>query len=224
MTVDRLMINEYGITLEQMMENAGRGLAELARTLLGGSVNERRIAAVCGPGNNGGGGMVAARHLHNWGARVGVTLVSDPERLKETPRHQWRILDKMSLATSGARPEESDLCIDALLGYGGRGDPRPPTSQWIERLNVCGAPILALDVPSGLDATTGRPGKPCIRAAATLTLALPKTGLITSTAREFVGDLFVADIGVPRELYANPELGFGVDVIFSGKSMVQVTT
>ena len=89
--VDRLMIEEYGIELIQMMENAGRNLAELSRRTLGGDISGRRIALLCGAGNNGGGGMVAARHLHNWGAEVFVQFVGDPVRIKDIPAQQLRI-------------------------------------------------------------------------------------------------------------------------------------
>ncbi len=176
--VDRLMIEEYGILLIQMMENAGRNLAEQARRMLGGCVTDRRIVVLCGAGNNGGGGMVAARHLHNRGANVSVKLVADPARLKDVPAHQWRILRVIDL-TSQADPDlaHADLIIDAMIGYGLTGNPRGDIAEWIERANTSGHPILALDTPSGLDTTSGIPGQPCIRATATLTLALPKMGL-----------------------------------------------
>src|SRR5215207_5208769 len=90
--VDRLMIEEWGITLIQMMENAGRHLAELARHQLGGTAKDSSVVVLCGTGNNGGGGMAAARHLNNWGAHVQVILVGQESRLKEIPAHQWRIL------------------------------------------------------------------------------------------------------------------------------------
>jgi NAD(P)H-hydrate epimerase len=200
--VDRLMIEEYQINLVQMMENAGRNLAELARRIFSGKVGGQRIAILCGAGNNGGGGLVAARHLHNWGAEISLVLALDPSRLKEVPAHQWRILQNMHLGFDEHPDlENSSLIIDALIGYGLSGDPRPPIAGWIERANNAGGPILALDTPSGLDTTSGTPGDPCIKAAATLTLALPKSGLLTTQARGYVGDLYLADISVPPELY-----------------------
>ena len=95
--VDRMMIEEYQITLIQMMENAGRNLAELARRMLGGQVSDRSIAILSGAGNNGGGGLVAARHLHNWGAEISLVLAFEPAKLKEVPAHQWHILQKMGI-------------------------------------------------------------------------------------------------------------------------------
>ena len=219
--VDRLMIEEYQILLLQMMENAGRNLAELAKRQLGGRVAGRSIAILCGAGNNGGGGLVAARHLHNWGAEVSVKLAFDQARLKEIPAHQWHILEVMGLA-SNEEPDlgKADLIIDALIGYGLTGVPRPPVAGWIDRANDAGSPILALDAPSGLDTTSGIPGKPCIQAAATLTLALPKTGLLTAQAQSYVGDLYLADISVPPELYLR--LGVEVPNLFENDTILKV--
>jgi NAD(P)H-hydrate epimerase len=219
--VDRLMIEAYGIRLIQMMENAGRHLAELARRMSGGRLQRRRLVALCGAGHNGGGGMAAARHLHNWGADVRAKLVGDPARLKDLPAHQWRTLQTMRVAED-ADPDlaQADLILDALIGYGLTGDPRGPVAEWIERANAAERPILALDVPSGLDPTGGLPGTPCLRAAATLTLALPKTGLLTPQARPFVGDLYLADIGVPPALYRR--LGLDVGPIFGGDAIIRV--
>lgn len=229
--VDRLMVEEFGIRLIQMMENAGRNLAELARLLSDGTVLGESIVVLCGTGNNGGGGMVAARHLHNWGAQLQVVLIGDTSRLKKVPARQWKIIQKMGLNciipppstdSSGQRLGPADLILDALLGYGAQGDPRPPLADWIERANTSGIPILSLDSPSGLDTTTGKPGQPCIRAEATMALALPKTGLLASQARPFVGELYLADIGVPPELYAAPSLGFEVNSLFAEDSILRI--
>jgi NAD(P)H-hydrate epimerase len=221
--VDRLMIEEWGITLIQMMENAGRHLAELARRQLRGTTKGSSIAVLCGTGNNGGGGMAAARHLSNWGAHVQVILVGAESRLKEIPAHQWRILKKMEVLHSDIELSTVDLILDAMLGYGANGNPRSPVADWIQHANESSRPILSLDSPSGLDTTTGTPGSPCIHASATLTLALPKTGLLPSSAKEFVGDLYLADIGVPPELYAAPSLGLQVTSPFSKDSIVKLS-
>jgi NAD(P)H-hydrate epimerase len=221
--VDRLMMEEWGITLFQMMENAGRSFAELARRQMGGTVQGKRVAVLCGNGNNGGGGMTAARHLHNWGALVEATLIGDEKRLKDVPAHQWRILQNMGITRTTLELSNADLIMDALLGYGAKGDPRPPIADWIHLANESGNPILSLDAPSGLDTTTGIPGSPCIHASATLTLALPKKGLFAPTAKPFVGDLYLADIGAPPELYAAPSLGLQVTSPFSEETIVKLT-
>jgi NAD(P)H-hydrate epimerase len=219
--VDWLMSEEWGITLIQMMENAGRNLAELARRMLDGELSGRRVTVLCGKGNNGGGGMVAARHLSNRGASVSVKLMGDPAGLKEIPAHQWDILQVMAL-TQADDPDlaQADLILDAMIGYGLSGDPRGVVAEWIRRANAAGGPILALDAPSGLDTTSGTAGNPCVRATATLTLALPKTGLLTPAARPLVGKLLLADISVPPGLYRR--LGLEVGPIFAEDSILEL--
>ena len=219
--VDRIMIESYGILLIQMMENAGKSLAELARRRLGGQVLGKRIKVLCGAGNNGGGGMVAARHLSNWGAQVQVELGASREKLKDVPAHQWQILQAMGVAKEPSpEHEKPELILDALIGYGLTGNPRGRTAEWIDWINRSGSPVLALDAPSGLDTTSGLPGDPCVRAAATLTLALPKTGLLTPDARLFTGDLYLADISVPPELYRR--IGLVVPPLFVRDTILHI--
>jgi NAD(P)H-hydrate epimerase len=220
--VDRVMIEDYGITLIQMMENAGRNLAELARHLLGGHVTGRNVVVLCGSGNNGGGGMAAARHLLNWGAAVRVKVIANPSRIKEIPAHQWKILQAMGMKQSSTLDlTQAALILDALIGYGLTGNPRGPVAAWIEHLNAAKRPVLSLDVPSGLDASNGDPGNPCVHASATLTLALPKTGLLTPQAKPYVGDLYLADISVPPELYRR--LGLEVSHLFAEDSILNLS-
>lgn len=208
--VDRLMIEEFGIRLLQMMENAGRSLATLARFRLGGSVANRRVVVLIGKGNNGGGGMVAARHLANAGARVAVALAEAPGDLGDVPDRQRRALAKMGVPGSdrAAVPDdvpalvaEAELILDALIGYSLRGPPREPVASFIRAANAARAHRLALDLPSGLEGERGVPLPPTIRADATLTLAWPKAGLLADAARPYVGDLYVADISVPADVY-----------------------
>jgi NAD(P)H-hydrate epimerase len=220
--VDRLMIEEYGISLVQMMENAGRNLAEQAvRMLAPRPLRECRVLVLCGGGNNGGGGMVAARHLHNRGATVSVALLPTPQTLKAAPAQQWHILQQLEIALLDRLEfDVVHLLIDALIGYGLRGDLRPEAAAWITAANDSGLPILALDTPSGLDTTTGRVGEPCIQATATLTLALPKSGLLVEGARHYVGQLYLADISVPPELYQR--LGLQVPPLFAEESILRL--
>jgi len=220
--VDRLMMEEWHISLIQMMENAGRNLAELARRRLGGTVEDKQIIVLAGSGNNGGGGLVAARHLHNWGAQVEVSLIGSEVHLKDIPRHQWQIIKKMGLSVQEVNFDSADLIIDALIGYGISGNPRSPMADWIIRANESHVQILALDAPSGLDTTTGNPFSPCIKASGTLTLAMPKTGLLTESARPYVGRLYLADIGVPPELYASPSLGLNVKSPFANDPIIEL--
>jgi NAD(P)H-hydrate epimerase len=219
--VDRLMIEEYGILLIQMMENAGRNLAEQARRMVGGDLTHCHIVVLCGAGNNGGGGMVAARHLHNRGAAVRAILVGDVTSLKDVPSHQWRSLNALGV-TEDVTPSlaATDLIIDAMIGYGLTGNPRGLVAEWIEQVNLAQRPVLALDTPSGLDTTTGIPGSPCIQATATLTLALPKVGLLTPEATPFVGELYLADISVPPSLYRR--LDVHIPPLFTADTILRI--
>ncbi|NNC75647.1 MAG: NAD(P)H-hydrate epimerase [Acidimicrobiia bacterium] len=193
--VDRVMIEDLGISLLQMMENAGRNLADLAIERF----SPTSVAVYSGPGGNGGGGMAAARHLHNRGVAVAVHLVR-PD-LGEVPAKQRSTLDRMGVPVGevGDAVPSVDLVIDAIIGYSLLGDPRADAARAIEMINESRVPVLSLDTPSGLDVTTGRVGQPCVSATATLTLAMPKTGL--GIGRRQVGELYVADISVPSDVY-----------------------
>jgi len=218
--IDRLMIEEYGITLLQMMENAGRNLAELTSKMLAGGVKGKRIAVWCGGGNNGGGGMAAARHLVNWGADVQVALAFPADKLKDAPAHQLRTLRAMRVhVTEDFLGGDFDLLIDALIGYGLRGAPRGKIAQWIQKANHSAIPILSLDIPSGLDADTGVPMGDCIHADATLTLALPKVGMREDGASKFLGELYIGDISVPMPLLR--EMGIEVAHSFTFTSIIK---
>jgi len=217
--VDRLMIAEYGIELIQMMENAGHNLADLTGQILGASLSGQSVCVLCGRGNNGGGGMVAARHLHNRGADVHVIRLMG--EMKDVPAKQWNINENIGLRNEPYYDlGQADIILDALIGYGFQGNPRPEVAVWIEKANAANKPILALDTPSGLDMNSGRPGKPTIRADATMTLALPKVGLLSESARPYVGGLYLADISVPPELYR--QLGLKVGNIFEKETIIKI--
>lgn len=214
--VDRAMVEEVGVTLPQMMENAGRGLAELTVA--------RYAPATCvvlaGRGGNGGGGLAAARHLHNRGCAVRA-VVSVRERLTTTTAHQLDILQRMGVPVVDEpdHPDRDvDLVVDAVLGYGVDGDPRGRAAELVRWANAMPAPVLALDGPSGLDLATGRVGDPCVVADATLTLALPKVGL--RRAPQVVGILYAADISVPPALYER--FGLRLRAPFAAAPVVRV--
>jgi NAD(P)H-hydrate epimerase len=206
--VDRAMVEDLHIELVQMMENAGRSLAELAIARFAPA----SVTVLAGPGGNGGGGLVAARHLVNRGCGVSVVL-SQPDSMTAVPAHQADILARMG-AVMAATPAPADLVVDALIGYSLRGDPAGRAAELIEWANQQRSPVLALDTPSGLDVTTGIAGRPHLRATATLTLALPKVGLIDAPA---VGELYLADISVPAIVYQRlglrPPCLFRYDVV-----------
>ncbi len=200
--VDRAAIEDYGIDVLSLMEDAGVAVATLARRMLGGKTAGRRILCLVGKGNNGGDGLVAARHLHNWGAQVSVALGGKRTDLHDVPAKQFATVEKMGIPIKQEGGfEGAELLIDALLGYGSRGNPREPVAGLIRQANESGIEVLAVDIPSGLDATTGEPGEPCIVAKATVTLGLPKTGFLSPKARGVLGELYLADISLPRTVY-----------------------
>ncbi len=193
--VDRVLVEELGISLARLMENAGRNVALLARELLGGDAAGAHVVVLAGPGGNGGGGLAAARHLVAAGADVAIALGA--ERTSPATGEQLAILRRMGVR-EGSRGEP-DLVIDALLGYGQSGAPRGEAARLIEWCS--GRPVLALDVPSGLELETGVLHEPHVAADATLTLALPKEGLRAPKAAEAVGRLYLADLSVPATVY-----------------------
>lgn len=221
--VDRLMIDDYGITLLQMMENAGLNLSILARDeFLKGNSRNKSVMILAGTGGNGGGGMVCARRLHIQGARVRVILSKPIQEYRGVPRKQLEILQKMGVLLSDEPAKQADLIIDALIGYSLNGDPHGRAGELIEWANRQILPILSLDVPSGLNSTTGQAGNPAIHASATMTLALPKTGLLRPEARRNTGELFLADISVPQSLYAAPSLDLKVGPIFAEGNLLRL--
>lgn len=228
--VDRAMMEDYRITLPQMMENAGRSLASLTRgAFLQGCAEDRRILVMAGAGGNGGGALVGARHLANWGARVCVFLAQPSDKMSSVAGHQRSILDEMGVDL--ITPEDhhkrrdefktADVILDGLIGYSLKGAPAGPTAQLILDANKSSAPIIALDVPSGIDAHSGEIFDPAIIAKATLTLALPKTGLLATTIKKNIGTLYCADISVPTSLYEK-YLGRQIPTLFSQSEIVEI--
>lgn len=224
--VDRLMTEEVGITLQQMMENAGRCLATHARSMLGGSAHDRQVVVLAGRGGNGGGGLAAARRLFGWGAAVTVVLAQSRDEMRGVPRQQLTVLEWIGIPVRVVADGVSDLftgadlVIDALIGYSLRGAPTGVVAALIKAANASGRPMLALDLPSGLDGDSGEASDPAIRAAETLTLALPKRGLLAPAARPWVGQLHLADISVPEKVYRR--LGLTVGPIFAENDIIPI--
>ncbi len=224
--VDRFMVEDLGISLLQMMENAGRALAALARIHLNG-LHGRKVVVLAGRGGNGGGGMSAARRLAVWGAEVGVVLAHPDRNLSEASAHQVASLRAMGVPVQ--RPvdaasllHEADVVLDALLGYSLHGPPREPEAGVIRFAGLHDTPIIALDLPSGLDPDTGVAGDPTIRARRTLPLALPKVGLLRPGAAPVVGERWLADISVPPQAYAR--LGIHTGSLFAESDLVRLSS
>ncbi|MCK4969387.1 MAG: NAD(P)H-hydrate epimerase, partial [Thermoplasmata archaeon] len=199
--VDRLMVEDYGITIPQMMENAGRILAELTIDLFA----PERATILVGKGHNGGGGLVAARYLHNKGVDTEVVLSS--QDLPEVPMRRLSTLRALNLPIASSMHHSDGIIVDALLGYSQQGTPRGKVADLVEVGERSGLPVISLDVPTGFDLETGEYHSISFRDPVTLTLGLPKV-----TMNGGIKDLWLADIGIPREVYS--KIGLDVPVLF----------
>jgi NAD(P)H-hydrate epimerase len=202
--LDRRAVEDYGMTGLQLMENAGRGVADRFCALgIAGPV-----MICCGGGNNGGDGFVVARHLDLRGHQVRVVLLADPARIAGDAAVNYRIVTNSGIAIevlADAGQLDRHLAgaawvVDALLGTGARGEPRAPLAEAIARINAHGAPVMAVDLPSGLDCDSGAAAAHTIRAAHTCTFVAQKPGFLAAGAPQYTGVVHVADIGAPRKL------------------------
>jgi len=213
--VDRRAIDEYGMLGMVLMENAGRGATDVLQSLMQRAPRSTAalgpVVVCCGGGNNGGDGLVMARHLDLRGYAVQVLLWADPAKLTPDAAANYEIIRKsdVPLTIFGIDYDEQLLAsilgpaswiIDALLGTGARGEPRPPIDRVIDQINESRVPILAVDVPSGLDCDTGQPSSAAIRARATCTFVAAKCGFKEASAQPYLGELHILDIGAPRKL------------------------
>ncbi len=223
--VDRIAVEEFQLGILQMMENAGRNLALRALSFLGDSQSKskpRKVLVAAGSGGNGGGGLSAVRHLHNHGVDVQFVLTRHPEQVTGPAQAQLTILKAAGILpldeheVEGGAISQVDLVLDAVIGYSLKGAPRGQAKRLIELINQSPAPVIALDLPSGLDATSGQPPGVCVQASQTLTLALPKPGLTNLLS----GELFLGDIGIPPELYRS--LGIELAPLFGGEHILPV--
>lgn len=202
--IDRISIEERGIPAMKLMEAAGKSLAmDVAESFEAG-----RVAVLCGKGNNGGDGYVAARHLARAGWEVTVIAVEDPEGLGGCAREAFDALPgEVSLRLWGDREEmeglllRQDAAIDALLGTGAKGRPRPPYDDVIEVLNAARLPVFSADLPSGLDPDTGE-AELAVIAFRTVTMGLPKVGLVSGRGAELAGGVRVEPLLFPADLLA----------------------
>ena len=208
--LDRAAMEDYGIPGLVLMENAGLAVVRVVRQILG-DLAGRRVAVFAGKGNNGGDGLVVARHLFNAGAEVKVLLLARPEEITGDAAVNLSIWQKMGQpvypVVSGEDLNAVRLflvgtacVVDAIFGTGFKGAAREPAAGVIEAINASGKPVVAVDIPSGLEADTGQVHGPCVRAANTVTFALPKLGLVQEPGRSHVGELHVADISIPAFL------------------------
>lgn len=216
------MIEEHHISFLQMMEQAGRNLAQLAQRLLQDKPHDRSVVLLAGRGHKGGVGLIAAHHLLQAGAWVQVVLTRPPADHEVATAQTLANLQEMQAllawAEEGWELPPADLVIDALLGDGLQGEPQGTARNLIQLANSSMAPILSLDAPSGLEAATGSFYTPHIHATVTMQLAWPKTALLQESVRIACGELFLADIGAPHALYV--QLGFNGPPLFARDSLL----
>ncbi len=209
--LDRYTIEELGIPGEILMENAGRGVAEIILSRFADAA-QRGTLVVCGPGNNGGDGFVVARHLAQHDIPVKLVSLAPPEKFRGEADLNLRIVKRLGLSlvqlseadleTLAQVLERCGLVVDAIFGTGLK---RPVTGLFarvIETINASGRPIVAVDIPSGLSADTGRPLGVAIKATLTATMALPKVGQVIYPGKEYVGELCLVDISMPPGVIA----------------------
>ena len=213
---DRKAIEEYGVPGVVLMENAGGGAARILLDLSRRRPEEypQLWIILCGPGNNGGDDFVVARHLHNAGHSVEVHLAFDPARLEpagdNTINHDILKKTRVPLFSSPAPFPPPDILgggrpctiVDALLGTGLSRPLRPPYLEWVRATHGSRARVIALDLPTGLDASSGEILGDVVRAAHTITFAAPKRGFELGKGPEVVGEVHVVDIGMPREIWS----------------------
>ena len=204
--IDKQAIFDFGIPSIVLMENAGFVIYIEAKKMLEGVSNrEKKVLILCGKGNNGGDGMVAARHLVNEGVSVSVYMLCEEKRLKKDPLINFNIIRKMGLSISCIKGEiqnlnRYNLIIDGIFGTGFTGNPDKLTGTLIKGINNSNIPVLSIDVPSGLDATTGECQEACINATKTITFGLAKCGFYSTNGQKFTGEIVIKNIGFPKSL------------------------
>ncbi len=196
--LDRRTIEDFGVPSIVLMENAGRGVKDVALNMLGRGLR-KKVAIFCGPGNNGGDGFVAARYLVRQDIEVDVYIIGQKSRIKNGSKINLDILEKLGIVANEllSLPRvDYELIIDAIFGIGLKGKVKGPTKDIIKDLNKCGIPILSVDVPSGLDADTGEVLGDAVKAKKTVTMQCPKKGFYINKGPEHAGEVVVVDVGI----------------------------
>jgi len=209
--IDRRTQEEFDIPATILMENAGRAVFQTAMEMLN-EKQEKKVTVVCGRGNNGGDGFVAARHLMNNEIDVSIFLVANAKELKREAEANYHraekvaktmgkvieVLKEENLSSFKVELEDTSLIIDGIFGTGLAREVGEPEKSIIQLINDSEKPVLAVDVPSGLDAANGKVLGVCIKATKTVTFARPKTGFIGN--EKYTGETITADISIPRAL------------------------
>ena len=214
--VDAIAVRDFGMNSLVLMENAGRGCADWIDTKLNRSSD---VVVLCGPGNNGGDGLVIARHLHAMGHRLSLWMVAETGKLSQDAEANLKIVEhtkiridwigdwlsppELDRAWNQLRTDctNSQMVIDALLGTGATGQPRPMMADILRLANASMLQRIAIDIPTGLDAETGQPSDPTFHADTTLTFVAKKPGFLESCATAYLGSVHILPIGVPPEVF-----------------------
>lgn len=216
--IDRIAVSGFKIPSLTLMENAGRKASEIIQQRL--SPGDSVLIAV-GKGNNGGDGLVIARHLLEKGLKVQLVMTALPEHLSHDARSNWDRLEKLkpgviliedesNLAGLDQAIKESSYIIDAIFGTGLNSEVRGRYRKLIDKINAGLRPVISIDIPSGLSADTGEPLGVAIKASLTITFGLPKIGQVLPPGPEYVKELLIADIGFPSELIESYKTGLNI--------------
>jgi len=216
--IDRIATDKYGIPSLILMENAGRAVAEETIKLLKHKKNPR-VTVICGKGNNGGDGFVTARHLHNKKYKVTILYLGNINDVKSRSQAtninlnialklRIPVIELSFLLKGLPRPhrnafrllKSADVIIDAIFGIGLEREIQSPLLEFIAQINSSSIPVVAVDIPSGLDTDTGNPLGIAIKAKRTVTFGFPKIGFLRPSAKKYLGKLIIADIGIPNEV------------------------
>ncbi|MFA6379021.1 MAG: NAD(P)H-hydrate epimerase [Candidatus Omnitrophota bacterium] len=205
--IDHLAIQKFGIPSLILMENAGRETAQEILKL-GSKKRRARVCIFCGTGNNGGDGFVVARHLFNAGINVRTFLIGKPQNLKQDPATYYQILKKIGCPVKSIRKvstevlkdlKKATVIVDAIFGIGLSRTIDEPFKSIINAMNQVKKDVISVDVPSGLDATTGKILGVCVKASCTVTFAVMKKGFLKNNGPRYAGKVIVSDIGIPRQ-------------------------
>ncbi|MHC4661261.1 MAG: NAD(P)H-hydrate epimerase [Planctomycetota bacterium] len=211
--LDRKAIEDCKIPGLILMENAGSGAAEVAEMMLIENETEGKVVIFCGTGNNGGDGFVIARHLTNWEYEVGTFLVGTADKVRAGDAAinfgiaermnipNTEITDSAGIARAKDAMKGAALLVDALFGTGLQREVGGLYRELIEAMNESGKPVLAVDIPSGLDSDTGKPLGAAVKAGATATFGGMKTGLTVPDAAEYAGEITLIEISIPHFLF-----------------------
>lgn len=208
--IQRIAQEDFGFDILQITEGAGRSIAELALSMLGGKGRGQRVTVLAGGGNKGAAGLCAVRHLVNWNIDAHPVFGEIETEMAFTTRRQIATLREIGVVEREPQMSEidledelagADLVIDALVGYGLEGPPFGLAAALTDLAVAAQRPILAVDMPTGVSATTGEVHTPAIRATTTLILDLPKEGILEPRCRACVGELYLADLGIPRAIH-----------------------